>query len=100
MIPAPTDRLSVGRLPARLALTSALGVGGLLTSGCDPEVNVCGSFFPAWVLALAVGGRLTATLRWILASPRLEPHIGPSLAIYPALTFAASCGARLFLFGP
>jgi hypothetical protein len=83
-----------------LALTSALGVGGLLTSGCDPEVNVYGSFFPAWVLALAVGGLLTAALRWVLASLRLEPHLGPLLVIYPALAFAASCSAWLFLFGP
>lgn len=94
------DRLIIDHQPSRVALIPALVVGGLLTSGCDPEVNVYGSFFPAWVLALAVGGLLTATLRWILALLRLEPHLGPLLVIYPALTFAASCGAWLFLFGP
>jgi len=56
-----------------------------LTSGCDPIVNVQGSFFPAWIICMAVGGILTAVLRQLFVILRLEPNLGPLLLVYPSV---------------
>ncbi|MFO1461346.1 MAG: YtcA family lipoprotein [Verrucomicrobiota bacterium] len=69
-------------------------------TGCDPVVNFYGSFFPAWVLALGAGIFLTLLLRWLLAALRLEPHLGPLVLVYPALTLLLTCASWLALFAP
>jgi hypothetical protein len=79
---------------------AALAALALATSGCDPVVNFYGSFFPAWVLALALGITGTVLLRWLLALARLEPHLGPLVLIYPALALLLTCAAWLALFAP
>ncbi|MBN8247193.1 MAG: hypothetical protein J0L84_07085 [Verrucomicrobia bacterium] len=79
---------------------AALAVLALATSGCDPVVNFYGSFFPAWVLALALGILGTVLLRWLLARARLEAHLGPLVLIYPALALLLTCAAWLTLFAP
>jgi hypothetical protein len=62
-----------------------MGAATLLGSGCDPIVNVQGSFFPAWIVCMAVGLVLTVALRQLFAVIRIEPHLGPLLLIYPSL---------------
>jgi hypothetical protein len=66
-----------GAVPAALA--------SCLAAGCDPTVNVQGSFFPAWIICMAVAGVVTAVLRQLFASIRIEPHMGPVLLVYPSL---------------
>src|SRR4029453_19337274 len=39
----------------------------VLASGCDPVINVYGSFFPAWALCLLVGGGGAGALRVVFA---------------------------------
>ena len=72
----------------------------LFTAGCDPIVNFYGSFFPAWVVCLALGIFLTAMLRWMFAVVRLEAYLGPLVLVYPALAFLLSAGLWLLFFGP
>jgi len=57
----------------------------LLVAACDPIVNIQGSFFPAWIVCMAVGLVLTALLRQLFAVTRLEAHLGPLLLVYPSL---------------
>ena len=72
----------------------------VLVTGCDPIINVFGSFFPAWLVCLAGGVFLAVVLRWLFAVTRIEPHLGPLVLIYPALAFVLSCVIWLLAFGP
>jgi hypothetical protein len=81
-------------------LTVAILATALLTAGCDPIVNFYGSFFPAWVICLALGIFLTALLRWLFAFTHLERNLGPLSFIYPALAFLLSATIWLIFFGP
>lgn len=82
------------------AIASLLAGLTLLTTGCDPVINFYGSFFPGWVISLVLGIVLCVLSRWILAWVRLEPHLGPLILVYPALTFLWACVTWLVLFGP
>ena len=69
------------RHPLQLAiLTLALGL-----TGCDPVLNIFGSFFPAWVICILVGLGLAIALRPLLVWAQLESHLGPLLLVYPCL---------------
>ncbi len=68
------------RLRAAHAVVLALAV-----AGCDPVVNVFGSFFPAWVVCTLTGISLALALRPLLAAARLEAHLGPLAVVYPSL---------------
>ena len=57
----------------------------LFGAACDPILNVQGSFFPAWMVAMIIGIALTAAVRYLFVVARLEPHLGPPLLIYPSL---------------
>ncbi|MFZ0827798.1 MAG: YtcA family lipoprotein [Verrucomicrobiia bacterium] len=83
-----------------MKLSAALPAVAVFSTGCDPVVNFYGSFFPAWVICLALGIFLAALLRWLFAVTRLERHLGPLALIYPALAFLLSAVAWLVLFGP
>ena len=69
----------------RLPWVTTCVVAGIIATGCDPIVNIQGSFFPSWIVCMAVGGVLTALLRQLFAALRLEPHLGPLQLVYPSL---------------
>ena len=77
--------------PIRLLLSLALG-------GCAPVVNIEGSFFPAWLLALLIGVVLTAALRPLFARTGIEPHLGPLLLVYPCLALFLTFSLWLVLY--
>jgi len=57
-------------------MTSRLASGAALVlcaAGCDPLLNVAGSFFPAWMVAMVVGVALTVAVRYVFAAAGLEP---------------------------
>ena len=56
-----------------------------LAAGCDPILNIQGSFFPAWIVCMTVGVALTALVRQLFAAVRIEPYLGPLLLVYPSL---------------
>ena len=57
----------------------------LVAGGCDPVINVFGSFFPAWVVCMVAGTALTLALRPLFVALGLERHLGPLLLVYPSL---------------
>jgi len=59
-------------------------------AGCDPIINIQGSFFPAWIICMAVGVVLTVACRQLFAVAGLEPHLGPLVLIYPSLWLFAT----------
>ena len=60
-------------------------VSCLTIAGCDPVVEIFGSFFPAWLICLFGGVALTVLSRELLAHIRIEPHLGPLFIVYPCL---------------
>jgi hypothetical protein len=84
----------VKRLGARAALAGL----AMLGAGCDPVLNVFGSFFPAWVVCIAAGVSLAIALRQPIARLGLEPHLGPPLLVYPSLALLLTLLVWLLLF--
>jgi YtcA family len=70
----------------------------LLGAGCDPILNVEGSFFPAWMVAMAIGIALTVVVRYVFVITRLEPHLGPPLLIYTSLGLLLTLVTWLVLY--
>jgi len=80
-----------GRLASGVAVV-------LLGAGCNPLLNVEGSFFPAWMLCLVAGVALAVAARSLFVLLRLEPHLGPPILIYPSLTLLVSVLMWLVLY--
>ena len=70
----------------------------LLARGCDPIINVYGSFFPAWVVCLVVGVLFTVLLRLVFAVTHIERYLGPLILIYPSLTLLLTLVTWLVFF--
>jgi hypothetical protein len=86
------------RSPTRATLqlvTTALALG---LTGCDPVLNIFGSFFPAWVVCLVAGVGLAIAARPLLARARLEEHLGPLLVVYPCLALLMTMLTWLVFF--
>jgi hypothetical protein len=56
---------------------------GLSGCGRAPSFDLLGSFFPAWLLCLALAVLLTFFVRWL--SFRLRIALAPPILIYPSL---------------
>jgi len=69
-----------------------------LVAGCDPLLDIDGSFFPAWMLCIIVGVTLTVIARQLLARAGLEPHLGPLIVIYPSLGLLVTLVTWLVLY--
>jgi YtcA family len=70
----------------------------IFAAGCDPIVNIGGTFFPGWTVAILIGSALTAVIRYIFVFTRLEPHIGPLALIYTSLGLLLSVVSWLILY--
>ena len=82
-------------MTSRLASAAALV---LCAAGCDPVLNVAGSFFPAWMAATVLGVALTVAVRYVFAAARLEPHLGPTVLVYTTLGLLLTVVAWLLLY--
>src|SRR5262245_9850425 len=70
----------------------------LFVSGCDPILNIGGTFFPGWMVAILIGSALTVAIRYIFVFTRLEPHVGPLALIYTSLGVLLSVVSWLILY--
>jgi hypothetical protein len=62
----------------------ALAALFLMDCGRAPSFDIMGSFFPAWLVCLALGLLLTVAARWLLL--RLHVMIALPVLTYPSLT--------------
>ena len=76
-----------GRLLKRVFLLAPL-----LLASCSraPSFDILGSYFPAWLICLALSVVLTVVVRWLLL--RLQIGLVFPIVVYPSLT-------ALFAFG-
>jgi hypothetical protein len=58
----------------------------LLCSGCGraPSFDIIGSFFPVWMICIAVAVILAFVVRYFLLRARLESEVGPLALFYPS----------------
>jgi hypothetical protein len=77
---------------------SGLLLATFFLTGCGraPTFDVLGSFFPAWLVCLALGVVLTAAARWLLL--RFPIVIALPVLTYPSLTALFSFALWLALF--
>ena len=77
---------------------SLLAPSALLLTSCGraPSFDVLGSFFPAWLVCLALSLVLTAAARWLLVRLRIVIAV-PGLT-YPSLTALLAFTLWLALF--
>jgi hypothetical protein len=77
---------------------AALVLAGFAMTGCAraPAFDILGSFFPAWLLCLAVGLLLTFLARWVLV--RLGIAIAVPVLTYLSLTILFACAVWLAFF--
>lgn len=72
----------------------------LLLTGCGhaPDIDIIGSFFPVWMLCLAIALPLTFVARIALLRFHLENEVGPLALFYPCLVVLFTSLLWLILF--
>jgi len=83
-----------GRLLKRVFLLAPL-----LLASCSraPSFDILGSYFPAWLICLALSVVLTVVVRWLLL--RLQIAVVFPIVVYPSLTALLAFGMWLVFFG-
>ena len=51
----------------------------------SPQIDVFGSYFPAWMVCIVCGLALTLVSHWIIQACNLKPYVGPAPLIYSSL---------------
>jgi len=65
----------------------------IFLAGCSgaPSVSIIGSFFPAWMICMAIAVVLTFAIRYVLVKLHLESEVGPLALFYPSLLTLLTC---------
>src|SRR2546428_221664 len=66
---------TVGRPIRSLAAASLIALPGC---GVSPSVNILGSFFPAWLISIVIGGVLTVVVRQLFVAIDVASHLRPA----------------------
>jgi len=71
----------------------------LLLASCSraPSFDILGSYFPAWLICLALSVVLTVVVRWLLL--RLQIAVVIPIVVYPSLTALLAFGMWLVFYG-
>lgn len=79
---------------------AAIAAPLILLSGCAraPMVDIGGSFFPSWLICLAVSIAFAVGLRAFLRHRRLETEIRTLAIFYPGLVVLLACLLWFCLF--
>jgi hypothetical protein len=72
----------------------------VLLTGCRaaPQINLLGSFFPAWMLCVGLGVAGTLLLRRVFVHAELEPHLGLLPLVYFSLWVLLTLSCWLLFF--
>ena len=61
--------------------------------GChaSPNIEVAGSYFPAWMLSLVIAVLATVVLHLVARWNGFEDHLEPAVPIYTSITVIITC---------
>jgi hypothetical protein len=84
----------------RIGSHSALGLLALGATGCSrsPEFNILGSYFPSWLVSLAIAIGLTLLVHVYVTRKTLAEQLWPLPIVYSALLCFFSCSLWLLFF--
>lgn len=73
----------------------------LFAQGCarNPTLNLMGSYFPSWVLCIALSSLLTIIIRALLRRYDLEYQLSPLVIVYPCIAASLCFTMWLLIFG-
>jgi len=63
-----------------------------------PQINVVGSFFPSWMLCVAIGIGVALLARWLFLRLGIDPHLGPRALVYSSLAILVTLVLWVTLF--
>ena len=71
-----------------------------LLAGCsrNPNLEIVGSYFPGWMLALTIAVALTLATHSVLRRQGLDQTIGHPAIVYPGLVVLFTCALWLCFF--
>ncbi len=76
----------MGSVSAGSALRrAAMAVAASAALGCEPQFDVDGAFFPAWIVCMAAGLVLSAIANRVFVRAGIDAHLGHPALVYPAL---------------
>jgi hypothetical protein len=72
----------------------------IFLTGCKgaPSINLVGSFFPAWMLCVAIGVFGVLRLRRVFVRTQIEAHLGTLPLVYFCLWVLITLGSWLLFF--
>jgi uncharacterized membrane protein len=78
---------------------TALAILAMLTmTGCDPQLNIAGAYFPAWLLSM-IGGLLAFwVIHLVFLRTGIIPFLIPITLVYAAVIVSLICGIWLLFF--
>jgi len=84
--------------PLRLFISVSLSVFLLVGCSRNPNVEIVGSYFPGWLIALAIGVVLALGSHALLRRQGMDHSIGHPALIYPGMVVLFTCLLWLCFF--
>ena len=63
-----------------------------------PQINIFGSFFPSWMLCVAIGIVVAVLARLLFLRVGVDPYLGPRALVYPSLALLVTLVLWVALF--
>jgi hypothetical protein len=84
----------------RRFIFTAASLSAWFATGCsrNPNVDIIGSYFPGWMVALAIGLVLTLAAHYLLRRLGMDHEIGHPAIIYPSMVVLFTCLLWLCFF--
>ena len=67
-------------------------------TGSDPQLNIAGAYFPAWLLCMIVGLLSFWVIHLVFLRTGMIPFLLPIPLVYAALLISLICGFWLLFF--
>jgi hypothetical protein len=86
------------RTPLRLFIFVSSSVFLLVGCSRNPNVEIVGSYFPGWLIALAIGVGLAIGAHTLLRKQGMDHSVGHPAIIYPGMVVLFTCLLWLCFF--
>ena len=92
--------MSMSKIQLKKIYLSVILIESIFLTGCrgEPSINLLGSFFPSWMLCMALGVAGAFIFRQIFVRTEIEPHMGPRWLVYFCLWLLITLTTWLFFF--